>query len=117
MGDARKDLAEKSGSAPVLIVRNVLIDPSQVEDILQEAFAKVILQNKLFSTEQESYNYIRRTVLNTMIDLVPRSKATLRPGAGSQAGPLVLLIHSKEKKLKALIISELRKNLKDFPPH
>lgn len=109
------------------IVRNVLIDSSHVEDILQEAFAKVLRQNKSFSTEQEAYNYIRRAVLNTTIDhyrshkrwkarFMHFSEAALRPGGDSQAGPLTLLIHSEERQLKDRIISELRRSLKDLPP-
>ena len=50
------------------LIRNILMDPSGVEDVLQEAFVKLLECNKHFSTQNEAYNYIRKVVLNTSID-------------------------------------------------
>ena len=39
------------------IISNILLDPSGVDDVLQEAFRK-LLQSKIhFSTQEETYNY------------------------------------------------------------
>lgn len=112
------------------IVHNILIDPSGVEDVLQEAFAKLLRSNTSLYTEQEAYSYIRRVVLNTTIDHYRSSKrrnAHFTNSVGSvgtnschscqnQANPLTLLIEKENEKLQNSILEEVRKTLKELPP-
>ncbi|MDA2923582.1 RNA polymerase sigma factor [Acidobacteria bacterium AH-259-G07] len=108
------------------IVHNILIDPSGVEDVLQEAFAKLLRSNTGLYTEQEAYNYIRRVVLNTTIDHYRFSKRrntrfTNSVEANSchlsqnQANPLTLLIEKENEKLQNSILEEVRKTLEELP--
>jgi DNA-directed RNA polymerase specialized sigma24 family protein len=49
------------------LIRNILIDPSSVDDVLQEAFLKLLESKKHFSSPNEAYNYMPTVVLNTSI--------------------------------------------------
>ena len=92
------------------IVRAVLIDPSGVEDVLQEAFAKLLRPSKSFATEQETYNYVRRVVLNTAIDHLRTAKRqtarfvhsenALSSASQKDPCPLTLLIREERECLK-----------------
>ena len=107
------------------LIRNILMDPSGVEDVLQEAFVKLLECNKHFSTQNEAYNYIRKVVLNTSIDhfrsLRRQNAYSLRPGyfsvlSRNAPNPLSLLIEKEKDEVKDSILEEVRKTLGDLPP-
>lgn len=108
------------------IVRAVLIDPSGVKDVLQEAFAKLLRSGKSFATEQETYNYVRRVVLNTAIDHLRTAKrqtarfvhseTALSSASQKDPCPLTLLIREERECLKKLVLKEVGDSLRDLSP-
>ena len=107
------------------LIRNMLIDPSRVDDVLQESFVKLLESNKHFSNKNEAYNYMRKVVLNTSIDhyrcLRRRNAYSLNPGNpaslfSSAPNPLNLLIEKERDEVKNSILKEVRKTLGELPP-
>ncbi len=107
------------------LVRNILVDPSSVDDVLQEAFIKLLESNKHFSNKNEAYNYMRKVVLNTSIDhyrcLRRRNAYSLNPGnpaslSPSAPNPLNLLIEKERDEVRNSILKEVRKTLGELPP-
>ena len=108
------------------IVLSILIDPSGTDDVLQEAYAKVLRSGKHFSTQDEAYNYIRKTVLHTCIDYYrsfkrrsalfvnSRDPADL-PDAYNQADPLARLMEKEKSEVHSTILEEVRKTMAELP--
>ena len=48
------------------------MDPSSVDDVLQDAFIKLLKSNKHFSNKNEAYNYMRKVVLVTPLVYGPK---------------------------------------------
>jgi len=103
----------------------MLIDPSRVDDVLQESFVKLLESNKHFSNPNEAYNYMRKVVLNTSIDhyrcLRRWNAYSLNPGnpsslSSSDPNPLNLLIEKEKGEVKNSILKEVRKTLGELPP-
>jgi RNA polymerase sigma factor (sigma-70 family) len=111
------------------LVRTVLLDQSSVDDVLQEAFARVLQSQKRFSGQQEAYYYLRKTVLSTTIDSYRRIKrythhvATAAPSPSSgyspfqqPADPLSLLIREEETAEQRHLVEQVRAALAELPP-
>lgn len=109
------------------IISNILLDPSGVDDVLQEAFRK-LLQSKIhFSTPEETYNYIRKVVLNTGIDhyrchrrrnarFTHCADENLPSSSPYVPNPLTLLMEKERAEVQNSILEEVRKTLKELPP-
>ncbi len=97
-----------------------------MDDVLQEAFVKLLESKKHFSSPNEAYNYMRKVVLNTSIDhyrsLRRRQKAySLNPGNFSSPSshapsPLNLLIEKEKGEVEDSILKEIRKTLGKLSP-
>jgi len=108
------------------LIRSILIDPSSVDDVLQEAFVKLLKSKKHFSSPNEAYNYMRKVVLNTSIDhyrcLRRHQKAySLNPGnfaslCSDAPDPLNLLIEKEKSEVKNSILEEVHKTLGELSP-
>ena len=109
------------------IVLNILIDPSGVDDVLQEAYAKVLQSHKRFSTQEETYNYLRKTVLNTCIDyyrscqrrnalFVNSCDTESSSLSHNQTDPLTHLLEKKKGEVRGTILEEVRKSLEELSP-
>ncbi len=108
------------------IVLNILIDRSAVDDVLQEAYAKVLRSRKDFSTQEEAYNYIRKTVVHTCIDtyrsfrrrnalfVQPHELANLPHGDG-QADPLTRLMEMEKGEAQSTVLEEVKKTMLELP--
>jgi RNA polymerase sigma factor (sigma-70 family) len=104
------------------IAHSILLDKSLVDDVLQEAFTRILQSERRFSDEGETYNYIRKTVLNTTIDTYRRvrrqnsrytatklSTVSRTPGEGDCFGdPLTLLLKKEKRKIDADLAAEVR---------
>jgi len=108
------------------IVLGILIDPSGTDDVLQEAYAKVLRSKKHFSTQEEAYNYIRKTVLHTCIDSYRSFKRRTAlfvnscdpanlPQVYNQADPLTRLMDQEQSAVQSTILKEVRKMMAELP--
>ena len=110
------------------MVRSVLLDQSSIEDVLQEAFTRVLQSRKHFSDQQEAFHYLRRTVLTTTIDVYRRSKRQTskisdspRPAEKSihavrgRPDPLELLILKEEAEERRQLINHVRSAVNSLP--
>jgi RNA polymerase sigma factor (sigma-70 family) len=59
-------------------VVGVIGDPSDAEDVLQEAVQRVLLRNRIFPSEEEARMYLGRAICNTAIELYHRRKRQRR---------------------------------------
>jgi len=112
------------------MVRAVLLDQSSVDDVLQEAFARVLQSRKNFSDRREAFHYLRKTVLSTTIDLYRRSrrynsrvtdcKTTPEFSPYSlheEPDPLDLLILQEQAEEQGHLVSQVKAALATLPPH
>ena len=109
------------------IVLRVLLDPSRVDDILQEAFAHVLASGKAFPSEADAYRYIRRVVFNTTIDYYRASKRAVdcfsteaifvySEPRSSQPSPLTTLLKNEFATSRSELLEEVARALTDLPP-
>jgi RNA polymerase sigma factor (sigma-70 family) len=109
------------------IVLSILIDPSGTDDVLQEAYTKVLRSKKHFSTQEEAYNYIRKTVVHTCIDSYRSFKRRTAlfvnsrdpdnlPHAYSLADPLTQLMEKEQSEAQETILEEVREMMAELPP-
>lgn len=102
------------------LVRTVLFDHSLIDDVLQEAFARLLKRNRTFPSERETYNYMRRVVLNTAIDFYrQRNRARLCArefySPADASTPLDLLIREEQENLHVSVLAEVLKALESLP--
>lgn len=108
------------------IVISVLRDPAGADDVLQEAFARVLSSNKEFHSQPEAYHYLRTAVLNTAIDVYRRVRRYRRRHSDKElipskietgeADPLSLLIQAQELSEKTQLINEIQAALNYLSP-
>lgn len=109
------------------IVFNVVANPCDVDDVLQEAFTKLLRCRKPFEDEQEAFHYVRRVVLNASIDHYRLSKrhrnrcerySQIESGqsSGQRATPLDLLMAKEMQEQRKNVLGEVRKTLEELPP-
>jgi RNA polymerase sigma factor (sigma-70 family) len=111
------------------MVRAVLLDQSSIDDVLQEAFARVLQSRKDFSDRREAFHYLRKTVLSTTIDLYRRSRRYSSriidyrdPPEFSHhqlqkdPDPLGLLILREKDDERRLLVDQVRAALSQLPP-
>ncbi len=109
------------------IVGKILIDPSGTDDVLQEAYIKVLRTKKHFSTQDEAYNYIRKTVFHTCIDYYRSFKRSTTlfvhsenianlPSAYRPDDPLARLMEKEKREVQGTILEEVRKTIAELPP-
>jgi RNA polymerase sigma-70 factor, ECF subfamily len=104
----------------------VLRSPTQADDVLQEAFARVLKSGREFSCPQEAFKYLRTAVLNTAIDFYRRIRRQ-RDAAAVRAleaplaytsryeDPLGILIREEETRQRDELIDEVRLALDRLP--
>ena len=111
------------------MVRAVLLDQSSTDDVLQEAFARVLQSRKSFTDRREAFHYLRKTVVSTTIDLYRRStrysskilshRDPLLPArtvSQLEPSPLELLLQEEEAKVQRLLIDRVQSVLRTLPP-
>jgi RNA polymerase sigma factor (sigma-70 family) len=111
------------------IARTVLLDQSSIDDVLQEAFARVLQSRKKFSDRREAFNYLRKTVLTTTIDLYRSSKRYNSRVLGSRSlpefpssilrsepDPLRLLIRREQTEQYFYLVDRVRNAMAKLPP-
>lgn len=110
------------------MVRAVLLDQSSIDDVLQEAFTRVLQSRKDFSDRQEAFHYLRKTVLTTTIDMYRRTRRQINrlsdckgiaeiPAAADQEkpDPLALLLSREKAEERRLLVNEVRSALHSLP--
>lgn len=103
------------------IVRTVLFDLSSTDDVLQEAFARLLQCKKSFSSEREAFQYLRRVVFSTTIDhyrRMTRQELLLKNPyltSREQPDPLNLLIREEEEELQTSLVGEICKVVRQLP--
>ena len=109
------------------IVLRVLLDPSRVDDILQEAFAHVLASGRAFPSDADAYRYMRRVVFNTTIDHYRTSKRAVdcfsteaifvySEPRSSQPNPLTTLLKNELATSRSELLDEVARALTDLPP-
>jgi RNA polymerase sigma factor (sigma-70 family) len=111
------------------MVRAVLLDQSSIEDVLQEAFTRVLQSRKSFSSRQEAFHYLRKTVLTTTIDMYRRSSRQMNKVSGyrnisevpveavqERPDPLNVLILQEQEEKQRQLVKQVKSALKSLPP-
>jgi len=107
------------------VAASVVHQPEHTEDVLQEAFARLLRRNRTFKTKAEAFHYIRTTVLNTAIDCYRRLRRQrkvqvneisedIQPGDDSY-NPFGLLIEEQESEGRNRLLREVNKALRELP--
>jgi len=113
---------------PILkaVIAAVIPNPSLVEDVLQEAFLRVIRSQKEFDDVSEAFRYLRTTALNTAIDFYRDQKRQYHrtiysdpgtlPSPDCQSGtPLGLLLERQAESDWAVMSCKVRKAFESLP--
>jgi RNA polymerase sigma factor (sigma-70 family) len=111
------------------MVRAVLLDQSIIDDVLQEAFTRVLQSRRKFSDRKEAFHYLRKTVLATTIDMYRRSRRQTSRITDCRSltefsadvvrenpDPLGLLLMQEQAEERRLIIDQVRSALESLPP-
>lgn len=112
------------------IVRTFFLDHSLVEDVLQEAFTRILQGKPDFGSEMEATNYLRRSVINTTIDKYRKhrrraqflnrhnTRIQLREASEetSPEGPLNRLLENEESLTNQQLRNAVSRAMKDLPP-
>lgn len=111
------------------MVRAVLLDQSSIDDVLQEAFARVLQSRKDFLDRQEAFHYLRKTVLSTTIDLYRRSRRYSSKiidchdppefshySLEKDPDPLGLLILQEQDDKRRSLVNQVKTELGQLPP-
>jgi len=115
---------------PILrsLVRNILVDPSMSDDVLQDAFTCVIAKRRDsdFKDEHHAYSYMRRVVVNTAITYYRRRRrervdrkeefVQSRSVQSENWTPLTLLIREEQEDLQASLIQQVQTTLEELSP-
>lgn len=111
------------------IVSSILADKSQVEDALQEAFAKVFRSGRQFGSEAQAFCFIRKAVYNASIDQLRRTtrrnkrfqlsddpvRHDRRAGEGSD-DPLSHLVRAEVRGHRQTCLMEVKKGMRQLSP-
>lgn len=110
------------------LVRNLLIDFSLTDDVLQDAYARVLKSGKHFDNRPQAFQYLRRTVVNTTIDYYRQirrrhrfeAEGCLPHGEFRAAGTDTadhLLVREDRDQLEISVLNEVDKALETLPSH
>ena len=119
-----------SRNLPILrsLVRNILVDPSLSDDVLQDAFTCVIAKRRDsdFKDEHHAYSYMRRVVVNTAINYYRRRRrervdlkdevVQSRSAQSEHLTPLSLLIREEQEDLQASLMREVQTTVEELSP-
>ncbi len=109
------------------MVSAVLPASEYVDDVLQEAFARVLKSNKNFANDADAYKYVHTSVLNTAIDWYRRLKrnhrfflacdirSVYRPSS-LREDPLDLLLRAEEADRKSALMAEVQAAVRTLTP-
>ena len=105
----------------------VVPTPHHVDDVLQEAFAKVLKSKRRFGSSADAYKYLRTSVLTVAIDCYRRLKRhhrlfqacdvqnVYRPSS-IREDPLDRLIRAEEADRKSALMAEVQAAIKELTP-
>ncbi len=117
-----EDLWRKNESILRAIVGSVLTNHTLIDDVLQEAYLRMLrTSRRLEDNEQETYRFIRRVVWTTTIDQYRRlTRRTMVPLdvriASDKPTPLKLVLDQEQRDLTRLLIGELEHALEELTP-
>lgn len=108
------------------VAASVVHLPEHTDDVLQEAFARLLRRNRSFRSRTEAFHYVRTTVLNTAIDFyrkLSRQRKVQKneisedvfPCDGSY-DPLGILIREQEDGARSRLLNEVKRAVEDLPP-
>lgn len=105
----------------------VLPGSHHVDDVLQEAFARVLKSRREFGNRTDAYRYLRTSVMNTAIDFYRRLKRQHRvftacdvqnvylPCPGRE-DPLSRLIRAEETDARRALMAEVQAAVENLTP-
>jgi RNA polymerase sigma factor (sigma-70 family) len=104
----------------------VLPTPQNVDDVLQEAFARVLKSKRRFDSYSDAYKYVHTSVLTTAIDAYRRLKRSHRffPACDVRSAyppsphedPLDLLLRAEEADHKSALMAEVHAAVRTLTP-
>ncbi len=103
----------------------IIGDRGRVDDIMQEAFARVLRNGRSFADRSETLKYLRAAVINTAIDHYRRQRRYLdtfrTPGQGLEAQgdlltPLQMLLHKEKSDYRRRLLERLRECVERLEP-
>lgn len=109
------------------LATNILADQSVVEDVVQDALTRVLSRDRKFGSEDEAYNFLRRTVVNTTIDYYRyRSRRNAKfqsdyatsvqeATLGHLLDPLQRLVQMEGNREKEKLLDEIRLAVSKLP--
>lgn len=118
------EIWERNKSILQAIVKTILLDHSVVEDVLQDAFTQVLCADPELENEQQAYNYVRRTVINTAINHYRRCKRDLtlvhalkdQQSELDERTPLFMMMESEHERVESAVMKELGSALRRLSP-
>lgn len=118
------DQWQRNRSKLYALAAAVIGDSSRVDDVLQEAFARLLRAKRTFSNETEAVYYMRAAVTNTAIDWYRRNRrysSTFKSGVTAVhdcsigSTPLELLLRKESARHQQQLLARLRMALDQLP--
>lgn len=109
------------------LAAEILADQSAVEDVVQDALARVLSHRRTFQSEHEAFSFLRRTVLNTTIDYYRyRSRrgtrfyteyaSSIRETTSEHSSdPFEQLVRSEKNRRREELLQQIRLAIQNLP--
>ncbi len=104
------------------IISTVFRDDALIDDVMQEAYLRILRFGSQSRSSGEGYRFIRKVVWSTTVDLYRRRRSKKENGFGSYPplapppSPLTTLVRMEESRLRKLVWSEIDQAIKELPP-
>ena len=111
------------------MIGTVLFDQSSIDDVMQEAFVRVLQSRKDFSDRKEAFHYLRKTVFSTTIDSYRRlrrchkkvvscysSPESILGLPQNELDPLAHLILEEQAEQKRQLVRQIKAAVASLPP-
>ncbi|MEE8584213.1 MAG: RNA polymerase sigma factor [Acidobacteriota bacterium] len=104
------------------VVSTVFRDETLIDDVMQEAYLRILRFGSSSRSSGEAYRFIRKVVWSTTVDLYRRrriKKETVLsryPPISPPPSPLATLVRIEESCLRMLVWSEIDQAIQELPP-
>lgn len=106
------------------IVSQVIVDDTLIDDVMQEAYLRMLRFGSPGCSSGEAYRFIRKVVWSTTVDYYRRRRRSERkrpvsccyPPLAPPPSPLAALMHKEESRLRRAVKSEIDDAIAELPP-
>ena len=103
------------------VVSTIFRDDSLIDDVMQEAYLRILRFGSSSRSSGEAYRFIRKVVWSTTVDLYRRRRVKKEPvhcgypPIAAPPSPLAILVRIEETRLRKLVWIEIDQAIQEMP--